>query len=150
MNYHPILGKVARERAEDMAENGYYGGEDYGLPYPPHVDHDGFGPNYYICKAGYIIDPWICEEAEEDPFINTVESIGWGSGSSRSSPQDQLNGWLNSPGHRRHVLATSGPHEVASTNYGIGHAATGDSPDRPGRSASFWVFIAAPPPESSE
>jgi hypothetical protein len=48
-------------------------------------------------------------------------------------------------GHRRHVLAEHVAFQNA-TRYGIGHAQTDDSPDAPGSSATYAVFLAAPPP----
>lgn len=76
MRYHPDLGQIARQRAEDMAQRGYYGCDDH--PFPPHVDHDGFGPDHYVCEAGYEPASWDCGEVGADPQRNTTESIGMG------------------------------------------------------------------------
>jgi len=137
MHYDPILGKIARMRAEDMAKNGFYDGS-YG--YPIHVDRNGFGPNHYLCVEGYRPDIF----CSGNPFDNSVESAGMGGG---QTPERQFLSWLDSPPHRVHVLGEAG--FDASNYYGIGHATLlEDDPLNEGLmiSTDFWIFIAAPPP----
>lgn len=144
MSYDADLGQIARDRADDMAQRGYYGGADH--PYPPHVDHDGFGPDYFVCVDAYEPTGWDCTQVvSTDPQRNTTESIGMGTASLMSTAEQQFDAWLGSDGHRRHVLAEHVAFQSA-TRYGIGHAQTDDSPDEPGSSANYWVFLAAPPP----
>jgi uncharacterized protein YkwD len=143
MLYRSDLGQIARRRAQDMAARGYYGGADH--PYPAHVDHDGFGPDYYVCIDAYEPTGWSCDLVVADPQRNTTESIGMGTNGLLSTPEQQFSAWLDSPGHRSHVLAESAGFSPA-TRYGVGHAHTADSPDQPGKSGDYWVFLAAPPP----
>lgn len=127
MSYHPILGEIARMRAMDMAEHGYYG--------PSHTDRHGYGPDYYICQAGYfLIMEGYCETLE--PTNNTLESIAAGL-HANDTPQEVLKAWLNSPGHKRHLLAESDEFN-RGTFYGIGYAQGTE------KSAydHYWVFIA--------
>jgi uncharacterized protein YkwD len=136
MSYHPLLGEVARMRAKDMAEYGYYGKPD------AHVDRFGYGPNYYVCLSGYRAD--FCPVGDS-VRSNYVEIITYGTGESRSSPEKALNGWLNSPGHRISVLAETESRQER-IYYGVGHAYTHSSPDYPDTSAHYWVFISTRPP----
>jgi hypothetical protein len=72
-------------------------------------------------------------------------SIGMGTASLMSTAEQQFDAWLGSDGHRRHVLAEHVAFQ-SDTRCGIGHAQTDDSPDEPGSSANYYVFLAAPPP----
>lgn len=45
LSYNPILARVARERAADMARRGYFS----------HVNPDGLGPNFLAAQAGYAL-----------------------------------------------------------------------------------------------
>lgn len=161
MHYHPTLGELARARAQDMAERGYYGRD---REYPPHVDLDGFGPNHYLCEAGY--HDHYCHP--DDPFANSVESIAMrarimppGTPAPHESMNDYtqtLEAWLSSPAHRRHLLAED-PYFAEGTHYGIGHAISegeyefvnedGIVETWP-KMTSLWVFIAAFPPDWDE
>lgn len=141
MNYHPVLGEIARARAADMAEYGYYGGADHGYPFPEHVDRHGYGPDHYLCKANYRPDLYCME----DPFSNTVESIGMGGD---LKPRWILKAWLeSSTGHREHILGQVG-FETA-TYYGIGHGSIDETDPVSGVTipVDFWVFIATLPPD---
>lgn len=154
MHYHPTLGEIARARALDMAENGYYG---KGREYPSHVDHDGYGPNHYLCEAGYRVDLY----CSENPYDNNVESIStsWRYGHADDGTlldyEKARVVWLDSPPHRRHILG-----EVeffANANYyGAGQAVIikeEEHTDDDGNVRmvsvrySMWVFIAAYPPQ---
>jgi uncharacterized protein YkwD len=135
MSYHPLLGEVARMRAEDMAAHGFYGDPN------PHVDRHGYGPNYYICLSGYQAD--FCPVTEIR--VNTVEVIAWGG----DKPEITLAVWLGSPGHRRFVLAET-ENTQGRIYYGAGYAYTLASIDNPGRGAHYWVFITGRPPLDEE
>lgn len=121
----PILTQVARQRAIDMANRDYFS----------HVDPDGFGPNYHVEQAGYILPSWY----GATPDANNIESIAAGYG----TPDAVWSAWLGSGGHRAHVLA-----EISfwaeQTHYGIGHYYDAGSTYR-----HYWVFITAPPSPNS-
>lgn len=136
MHYHPTLGELARMRAKDMAENGYYGGDD---DYPAHVDKDGYGPNHYLCLAEY--NPRYCNDS---PYANSVESIGAG----YSTSESMFYGWYNSPGHKRHILGAE-EYFFSADHYGVGHA-IGVSSENEDWTRNYWVFIGAHSPESFE
>lgn len=121
LDCHPILAQVARERALDMGERSYFS----------HTNPDGYGPNYLVRQAGYQLPSWW----SSDPTANYIESIAGGYPTAETAWQ----AWLDSPGHRRHVL---GENEfwAEQTNYGIGYAYVAGSPYR-----HYWVFITAPP-----
>lgn len=121
---HPILAQVARERAKDMAERDYFG----------HVNPDGKGPNYLVRAAGYALPSWY-PRADD---ANNIESIAAG----YSTPADVWAGWMNSSGHRMHLL---GQHSfyAAQTQVGIGYYYKAGS-----RYGHYWVVLSAPPPDS--
>ncbi|MCB9421504.1 MAG: hypothetical protein H6667_16995 [Ardenticatenaceae bacterium] len=121
MNCDPILAQVARERALDMGTRNYFS----------HTNPDGYGPNYLVRQAGYVLPTWY--GAAND--ANNIESIAAG----YTTASAAWTGWLNSAGHRAHVLAED-PFWAAQTNYGIGYAYV------PGSTYQhYWVFISAPP-----
>lgn len=132
MSYHPKLGEVARMRADDMALNGYYSN-------PPHVDHDGFGPNYYVCLSGY--NAPFCPI--EHPHDNSIESAAWG----QDTAIDVVRWWLNSPPHRAHIL---GEHEyfAKQTYYGFGHAYA--EPGQHSYGVRYWIALLVQPPTEEE
>lgn len=138
MHYNPILGKVARMRAEDMAEHGFYGGDD---TIPPHVDRFGYGPNHYLCEAGYRPDLY----CGDDPYANSVESAAVGG---NSSHEKIFWSWLDSPPHRIHIL---GEQDFGSSYYyGIGYVRVYEtsSDGRMTNSVDYGIFIVAFPPLS--
>jgi hypothetical protein len=121
MNCDPILAQVARERAVDMGTRDYF----------DHTNPDGFGPNYLVRQAGYGLPSWYGTAND----ANNIESIAAGYTTAAAA----WAGWLNSAGHRTHLLAESS-FWAAQTNYGIGYAYVPGSTDR-----HYWVFISAPP-----
>jgi len=121
MQCDSTLAQVARAKAEDMAARCYFG----------HVDPDGIGPNYKTRAAGYDLPTWYSTSIEG----NNIESIAAG----YATPEAAWNAWLNSAGHRTHVLAESS-FWADQTNYGIGYYYDANSPYR-----HYWVFISAPP-----
>ena len=86
---HPTLLQLARERARDMAVRRYFS----------HTNPDGIGPNYLLQKKGYKLPKYWGKGKSS----NYIESISAG----RSTAGAAYQGWMKSPGHRRHVLGTS-------------------------------------------
>jgi hypothetical protein len=127
MSYHPLLGEVARARADDSALNA----EEW----RGHTDGQGFGPDYYICEIGY--EGVFCPI--ENPEANSVES-----GTGGLDPAIALQHFLDSPPHKLHVL---GEHEYfrGQLYYGIGHAYLTFPPDYT-EGIGVYIFIATHPP----
>lgn len=133
MSYHPILGAVARARAADIARNGMIA---------PHVDVHGYGPDWYVCEAGYVLHSVTYCEYSLEPRNNTIESLAWGVwGSGEVSPSDIFGAFLRSPGHRVHLLGEDSFSE--DIYYGIGYAYIESHGDT-------WIFITAAPPAEYE
>ncbi|MFH1635545.1 MAG: CAP domain-containing protein [Chloroflexota bacterium] len=115
----PILAQVARERALDMGNRNYFS----------HVNLNGYGPNYLVQQAGYSLPSFYGQE----PTANNIESISAG----RSSVEATWTGWMNSDGHRTHILGLQ-PFWAEQTDYGIGYAYV------PGSTYGYyWVVITA-------
>lgn len=125
MSYHPILGKVARSRADDLALHEWP---------EPHVDSSGYGPNYYVCILGYKAS--FCPAGDTD---NMIESLSGG-----LEPDPVLRGWLNSPGHRAHVLAEN-DFFAEQVYYGVGYAYVTLPPSYED-AIGVWVIITVDPP----
>ncbi len=121
MTCHPILAQVARERALDLGSRNYFS----------HVNPDGHGPNFLVRQAGYQLPSWW----STDPSLNYIESIAGG----YTTAESAWNAWLNSSGHRRHVLAEN-DFWAEQTNFGIGYAFVSDS-----KYGHYWIFLSAPP-----
>jgi uncharacterized protein YkwD len=117
---NPILAQVARERAKDMAERGYFS----------HTNPDGDGPNILVREAGYPLPDWYSSNQNS----NNVESIGGG----YETAAAVWDGWLHSPAHRTHVLAEQ-PFYAEQEAFGVGYYTDPNSPLK-----SYWVFISAP------
>lgn len=121
MGCDQTLAQVAREKAQDMAQRSYF----------DHTNPDGFGPNFLVKQAGYELPNWYGSA----PDANNIESIAAG----YTTPEAVWDAWLNSSGHRVHVLAESAFWQD-QTNYGIGYYYDANSPYR-----HYWVFLSAPP-----
>ena len=121
MNCDPTLAEVARAKAQDMAERSYFG----------HTDPDGVGPNHKVRTAGYLLPSWYGTNVDS----NNIESIAAG----YTTPESVWTGWMNSAGHRAHILGQSSFY-ADQINYGIGYYYDPNSPYR-----HYWVFISAPP-----
>lgn len=123
----PILARVARERAADMANRNYFG----------HVNPDGYGPNYMVRQGGYDLP----DLYGNDPKQNMVESIAMGF---ELTTGDMVwnKVWKDSPVHREHLLGLNSFY-AGQQRYGIGHyvRVNGDE------ITNYWVFIAAHPPQ---
>ena len=118
---HPILARVARERAEDMARRRYFS----------HTNPDGFGPNYLVRQAGYVLPSYY----ETAPGANNIESIAGGYSTAESAWQC----WMNSGGHRTHLLGLDSFY-AEQVEYGVGYTYDPTSPYH-----HYWVVITAKP-----
>ena len=118
---HPILARVARERAEDIAQRGYFS----------HTNPDGYGPNYLVRQAGYVLPSYYGTE----PDANNIESIGAGYPTAEATWE----GWMESSGHRDHLLGLA-PFFAEQVEYGVGYACNPASPY-----TYYWVVITAKP-----
>lgn len=125
MSYHPVLGSIARMRADDLALHEWP---------ESHIDSHGYGPNHYICQAGYKAE--FCPAGEAD---NSIESLSGG-----LDTELVLLGWLNSPSHKTHVL---GEHEyfAGQTYYGVANTYITIPPDYD-YATGVWIFISVHPP----
>ena len=100
------IQNVARSRAQDMAARGYFS----------HTNPDGLGPNYLVQQTGYQLPSWWGNGLTS----NYIESIAAGYTSADAAWQ----GWMNSPGHRTHLLAENSFY-ANQVVYGIGYATGG-------------------------
>jgi hypothetical protein len=119
MQCDPILAKVARERAIDMGTRNYFN----------HVNPDGYGPNYLVQEAGYILPSYYNQSLTG----NNIESICGGS----STASGAWNNMMGSDGHRTHLLGLI-PFFSVQTDYGIGYAYIPNS-----TYGHYWVIITA-------
>lgn len=117
----PIIENVARARAKDMADRGYFA----------HVNPDGNAANYLLKQAGYVLPSWWPTARD----INNVESIAAG----YSEASSTWTAWMNSPEHKQHLLAQLDFYK-SETHYGVGYYAKPGSPY-----VYYWVVITAPP-----
>jgi hypothetical protein len=121
----PILCRVARQKAADMANRGYYS----------HTDPDGHGPNWLVRQAGYTLPDYY----DQSPDANNIESVNAG----RASAGDAWNSWMESSGHRIHLLGENSFY-AQQTSVGIGFV------DVPGSQwRYYWIVITAPPSSPS-
>lgn len=100
------LAKAAEFRAYDMAKRSYF----------DHITPEGFGPNYYIAKAGYRLNKdWL-----KDISANNFESIAGNHPSAEAGIKAFIIG-KGSPGfmHRKHVLGMD-PWNSSLVDIGIG------------------------------
>lgn len=118
---NPTLAAVARARALDMGQRGYFG----------HVNPEGQGPNYAVRQAGYMLPA----EYSTEISSNNIESIGAGAGDADT----MWNGWVTSGKHSLHILAAN-EFYAEQIEYGIGFAEVPGSPY-----SYYWVFISSKP-----
>jgi uncharacterized protein YkwD len=115
----PILCEVARAKAQDMGNRGYF----------DHTTPDGETPNSLVRKAGYQLP------ANYPASGNNVESCSAG----RSSAGDTWGSLLDSSAHAQHLLAQNSFYST-QTSVGIGYA------NVPGSDYThYWCIITAPP-----
>jgi len=121
--WNPVLAKVARERAWDMAVRGYFS----------HVNPDGLGANTLVERAGYRLPT----AYDHRPAGNNIESAAEGYASAGAAWRH----WMGSPHHRAHLLGMNEEFQ-RQTEFGIGYA------QRPGsKFGSYWVVLIARPAE---
>lgn len=128
-----VLLFAARQKAEDMAAREYFN----------HQDPDGFGMNFTLSMAGYAHAYSTARSA------NNIESIGarHQNGLSGQAAADIVfNAWLESPGHRTHVLGTQ-DFFSKQTYVAVGYAFDPQGPH--GWSSHYFSFISAPPDEDA-
>lgn len=123
--WHPVLAKVAKAKAQDMADKHYF----------DHVDRNGKGTNWWVKRAGYRLPDWY----HQHDAASNVESINRVTGG-EGHAIDVWNVWMNSPGHRTHILGESDFFRD-QTNIGIGVATTVED----GKPVHYWSFISCPP-----
>ena len=119
MRCDPVLAYVARMRALDMAERGYF----------DHVNPDHDGPNVLIERAGYVLPSFYSRSRT----ANNVEVIVAG----RPTADAAWTAWLKSRHHRPLALGTDRFYRE-QTDYGVGFAQVPNS-----RYGSYWVLISA-------
>ena len=119
--YDARLNGVARAKARDMANRGYFS----------HIDPDGYGSNFKIAQTGYRLPiQWLAFKSS-----NQGESLLAGD----ASPATGLTRWLASGTHRSHILALA-PFYQDQTRYGVGYHHDSTSKYR-----HYWVLLTAPP-----
>jgi hypothetical protein len=114
-----IMTRVANAKAQDMAARNYAG----------HTNPEGIGPNLLLRQAGFLL-PSTYGTARD---ANNVES--WVAGS--PAAKEVWRWWMDSPGHRRHLLATD-PFYAEQTDYGIGYGFNSGS-----QYQHYWIFLSA-------
>ncbi|MGJ8695516.1 MAG: CAP domain-containing protein [Verrucomicrobiaceae bacterium] len=119
--YDVRLAAAARDKAQDMAVQGYFA----------HEDLDGTGPNFRVLATGYRL-PTVFRAFKKS---NQIESIVAGNGGAVETMK-QL---MKSGAHKSHVLAT-GPFYRDQVYYGTGYFHYPNSKYR-----HYWVVLTAPP-----
>jgi uncharacterized protein YkwD len=119
LNCNNILSQIARARALDMGTRAYF----------DHVNPNGFGANYLVQQAGYILPFWYNQSLSG----NNLESIAAG----QTTTSAVWTAWMNSAGHRTHILGLD-PFWAEQIDYGIGYAYVPGSPY-----GHYWVVITA-------
>jgi hypothetical protein len=119
--HNAILARTARQRAQDMGARNYFS----------HTDPDGLGANTLVTRAGFALPDFY----DRAPAGNNIESIGAGYHSSAAA----WAGWMNSPGHRTHLLGLQ-PFYRDQTEYGVGYAHVPGS-----QYGHYWVVLIAKP-----
>lgn len=120
MKLDPILCKVARQRARDMARNSYFN----------HTDLSGRGPNWWVKRAGYAL-PGSYDSSRGG---NNIESIALAG----SDTAEVVRLWKGSPPHRVHVLGELSFYQ-GQESIGVGTFTTSGTPSR-----TYYVFLSAP------
>lgn len=118
----PILSRVARARAADMAKRGYFA----------HVNPDGHGPNYLVRQAGYTLPA----SYDQSPRGNSIESASAGD----RNADEAWSGWMGSAPHKQHLLGLVAFY-AEQTALGVGYYYDAGSDYQ-----HYWVVLTAPPP----
>lgn len=124
MVWDDLLANIAFMRCWDQATRGYTG----------HVDPDGKGANWWARYFGYQLPSWY----SQDDDANNIESLSHGG---NGTPEQTWEGFLNSPGHRIHVLGID-PFYAQQTQVGVGYYYSADSEYK-----SYWAVLSAPKAE---
>lgn len=103
LTHNPMLARVARERAYDMARRNYFG----------HVNPDGFGANYLVRQAGYLLPTNYGKKKSS----NDIETIASGN----KTPADVWAAWMGSSGHKKHLLGEA-KFYAEQVEFGVGYA----------------------------
>ena len=122
------LANIAFRRAHDMLNRNYFS----------HTDPDGNGPNFYARLHGYKLPG----HYHTHHAANNIESIGL----NYKTPETCWQGWLNSAGHRAHVL---GEIDFYAQQTHIGMAFVAGTELINGHyGPRYWVVLSAPPMEN--
>lgn len=121
LTYSPVLARVAREKALDMARRSYFG----------HTDPDGMGPNELVERAGYLLP----EAYDRRLAGNNIESLGRQYGSAESVWRQ----WMGSQAHRAHLLGLQ-PVFAEQDEYGVGYVGIRGVGNF---TAHYWVVLIA-------
>jgi uncharacterized protein YkwD len=121
LRHSPVLARVARARAEDMARHGYFS----------HVTREGWGANRLVEQAGYRLP----ESYDQSRGGNSIESLGRGYATAEAAWRR----WMGSQAHRAHLLGLN-PVFAEQTEYGIGFAGV-----RGVMGSQYWVVLIARP-----
>lgn len=119
LNCDPMLAQVAQLRAQDMADRDYFS----------HTNPDGYGPNYLVQQAGYLLPAFYNQALD----ANNIETIQAGS-STASEAWARL---MNSDAHKTHLLGLISFY-AEQVDFGIGYAYNPDSYYH-----HYWVIITA-------
>lgn len=121
----PDLMRFARERARDMAENGYVG----------HVNSAGTSPNEMLRSRGYDLPKYYVGGRS-----NTIESILGG----EARPRRVWEMLMDSAPHRSH-LAGEGDVYRAQRRFGVAHVNHPRSAHR-----DYWVIVIVEPSDDNQ
>jgi uncharacterized protein YkwD len=94
--------------------------------YLSHTTPEGFGANYLVRQAGYVLPTWYGTGNAD----SNIESIAPG----RATAEEAFTALVEDPPHRRHILGEA-PAFAAQTDYGIGYSLNGN----------IWVILTAQP-----
>jgi uncharacterized protein YkwD len=119
MTLHPLLCRVAQEKAMDLGVRDYWS----------HTTPDGIGPNDALRQAGYVLPNYY----HAHPGANNVESLAAG----QLTPEIALDGWLRSKSHTPHILGVDFYND--QVNIGVGYASVEGS-----FYTRYWVCYSAP------
>jgi len=117
-----ILMQAAQAKAEDILARNYFN----------HTDPSGVGPNRLAESYGYQLPAFYGQSLN----ANNIESLYAESGYGPSSADRAFESWLESPGHRSHLLAENSFY-ADQTHVGVGVASAGGE--------NVFVFLSAPP-----
>ncbi len=126
MVLNPLLCKVARAKALDMANRNYFA----------HIDPSGHGANYLVRQAGYVLP---AEGYSTSPSANNIESLAAG----RASAGEVFNAFIGESAHRAHILGENA--FWASQNHvGVGFVSV------PGSTYQYYTCVITCPPSGPQ